>query len=136
MIITKAVEADYIHILRAIQNKHIDYLTPKHVREDIYKNRLYKCVEKSKIIAIVSVVWDNTYKYYAIKRLCILRKENIGKHITSFFLEYIQNEYQNNGEKIGCTPWVDNKAMRHILEKEGFILEYIFSEKWCFYSRS
>ena len=134
MIIIKAVRADIYPITRAIQNKHIDYLTPEHVREDIYNNRLYKCVEKGKTIAIVSVVWDNTYKYYAIKRLCILRKENIGKHIASFFLEYIQNEHQYNGEKIGCTPWIDNGPMRHILEKEGFVLEYIFSEKWCFYS--
>ena len=23
-----------------------------------------------------------------------------------------------------------------ILEKKGFVLEYVFSEKWCFYSRS
>ena len=131
MIITKAVEADYIHIMRAIQNKHIEYITPYHVYRDIYDKKMYKCVDNGKIVAIVSVIWDKTYKYYAIKRLCILQKENRGKGITHLFLEYIKNKYWG---KIGCTPWVDNEPMRHILEKEGFILEYIFSEKWCFYS--
>lgn len=131
MIITKAVEADYIHIVRAMQNKHIEYISTKQIWMDIYNNKMYKCVQGGKIIAICSVIWDKTYKYYAIKRMCILRKENKGKGIPYLFIEYIKNKYWG---KIGCTPWIDNEPMRHILEKEGFILEYIFSEKWCFYS--
>lgn len=133
MIITKAVEADYIHILRAMQNKHIEYISMQQIRIDIYNSCMYKCVDNGKIIAILSVVWDKTYNYYAIKRLCILQKKNRGKDITELFIDYIIGKYSG---KIGCTPWVDNSAMRHILEKKGFVLEYIFSEKWCFYSRS
>lgn len=132
MIITKAVEADYIHIMRAMQNKHIEYISIQQIRMDIYSSHMYKCVKDGKIVAIISVVWDKTYKYYAMKRLCILQKKNKGKGITELLIDYITERYLG---KIGCTPWVDNSAMRHILEKKGFALEYIFDEKWCFYSR-
>ena len=133
MIITKAVEADYIHILRAMQNKHIEYISMQQIRTDIYNSYMYKCVDNGKIVAILSVVWDKTYNYYAMKRLCILQKKNRGKGITELFIDFVSKNYFG---KIGCTPWVDNSAMRHILEKKGFVLEYVFSEKWCFYSRS
>lgn len=131
--ITKAERADYIHIIRAIQNKKLSYLTCAHVRADIDNARLYKYVENGKIIAICSILYDNTYNYYALKRLCIFSKKNRGRHITEKFLDFFTQNYFG---KIGCTPWSDNQPMRHILEKKGFVLEYIFSEKWCFYSRS
>ena len=41
MIITKAVEADYIHIVRAMQNKHIEYISTEQIWMDIYNNSSY-----------------------------------------------------------------------------------------------
>lgn len=131
--ITKADEADYIHIVRAVQNKKLDYLTCAHIRQDISQKCLYKFTENNKIIAICSIVFDEKYQYHAVKRLCIFSIKNKGKHITEKFLDFFS---QKGYKKIGCTPWSDNAPMRHILEKKGFVLEYIFSEKWCFYSRS
>ena len=74
--ITRADEADYIHIVRAIQNKRLDYLTCAHVRKDITQNCLYKFVENNKIIAICSIIFDEKYQYHALKRLCIFSAKN------------------------------------------------------------
>lgn len=86
----------------------------------------------NKIIAILSLVYDNDYNYFAMKRLCILNKKNCGKGYAREMLAYVSARVNN---KIGCTPWIDNNAMRHMLETLGFKLEYIFNEHWCFYSK-
>lgn len=133
MTIRKATKSDYIRIVRATQNKHLDYLTANHIATDIALARCYVVEENDKAIATCSLVYDKQHNYHAIKRLAIFRKENKGRHIAEQFISYL---LENGGvEKIGCTPWTDNAPMRHILEKMGFSLEYIFAEKWCFYSK-
>jgi len=133
MEIRRAVNADYIKIVRAIQNKGIEYITPAHVREDISLGRQFVMVDNNKVIAILSLVWDAEYGYFAMKRLCVTNKQNKGKGYAQMMLKHVSA--QANG-KVGCTPWIDNGAMRHSLEKLGFSLEYVFAEKWCFYSKN
>lgn len=132
MEIRKACNSDYVKIIRAIQNKGIAYITPKHIREDIDKNRQYVMIDKGKVISILSLVYDSKYDYYAMKRLCVTNRKNHGKGYAQKMIETISNSV--NG-KVGCTPWADNAPMRHTLEKLGFRLEYVFREKWCFYSK-
>ena len=129
-VIRQATQTDYIHIVRAIQNKHISFITPAHIKEDIKNNRQYVLAENNHIIGIISLVYDPIYKYYAIKRLCILNKKNNGKGYGKMLLSYLATLPLNN---IGCTPWIDNYKMKHLLETLGFKLQYIFDEKWCFY---
>lgn len=134
MTIRKATTTDYLRIVRAIQNKKLDYFTPAHVAADIAANRCYVIEEKGKAIASCSLVYDTTYNYHAMKRLAIFRKENKGRHLAEMIFAYM---IENSGAaKIGCTPWVDNAPMRHIMDKMGFTLEYIFEKKWCFYSKN
>ena len=130
--IRKANNNDYIRIVRVIQNKHINYITPAHVKEDIKNNRMFVMIIDEKIVAILSMVFDNDYKYYAMKRLCVLNKKNRGKGYARELLQFVSLQARG---KVGCTPWIDNNAMRHILESMGFKLEYIFDECWCFYSK-
>ena len=131
MEIRKATENDYIHLVRATQNKHLGFLTAAHIKDDIVNCRCYVVVENGKAIAMVSLVYDKTYNYNAMKRLCIFRKENRGRGITKYLISYLMANAAP--DRIGCTPWEDNIVMRHILEGMGFKLQYIFSEKWCFY---
>lgn len=133
MEIRRAVNADYIKIVRAIQNKGIEYITPAHVKEDISLGRQFVMVDNDKVIAILSLVYDAEYGYFAMKRLCVTNKQNRGKGYAQMMLKHVSA--QANG-KVGCTPWIDNGAMRHTLEKLGFSLEYVFAEKWCFYSKN
>lgn len=132
MTIRKATQEDTIHIIRAIQNKQISYITPAHVREDVKFGRQFIMVENGKVIAMLSLVYDTDHDYFAMKRLLIPNKKNCGKGYAQMMLKYVSQQAQG---KVGCTPWIDNQAMRHTLEKLGFSLEYIFSEKWCFYSK-
>ena len=134
MTIRKATMNDYIKVIRTIQNKHISYITPKHVLNDVTMNQLYIMVDDdtNKVVATLSLVWDPQYKYYALKRLCIPNNKNRGKGLAQKMLAFVADQAT---EKVGCTPWVDNGAMCHTLEKLGFQLEYIFEEKWCFYSK-
>ena len=130
MEIRKANQTDYIHITRSIQNKHIAQITPSLIKSDIQHSRLYVMTENNKIVGSVSFVYDDKYNYYAIKRLCIYNKKNHHKGYAFKLLQFVSKIKVN---KIGCTPWEDNYAMKHMLEKLGFSLQYIFDEKWCFY---
>ena len=133
MEIRRAINADYIKIVRAIQNKGIKYITPAHVKEDISLGRQFVMMDNNKVIAILSLVYDAEHGYFAMKRLCVTNRKNNGKGYAQMMLKVVSG--QANG-KVGCTPWIDNGAMCHTLEKLGFSLEYIFSEKWCFYSKN
>lgn len=128
----KATTDDYIRIVRSIQNKHISFLTPSHVKEDIALDRQYVIEEQGKIIAILSAVYDNDYHYTALKRMCVPNRKNHGKHLATILTKYVSEQIEG---KVGCTPWVDNTATRHILESLGFSLEYIFNDVWCFYAK-
>ena len=118
-------------IERAVALKNLPYCTTAQVATDHYEyDRLYVVAEGEKILAILSLVPEQEYGYTAIKRLCILNKKNRGKGIARFALHEIQKVVHG---RIGGTPWADNAATRHLFETEGFHLEYIFDEKWCFY---
>ena len=133
MEIRKATANDYIHIVRSIQNKGIEYITPAHIKADIENDRQFVMVNNEKIVAILSLVYDSNYNYYAMKRLCVMNKKNQGKGFAKAMLQFVSEQ---TTEKVGCTPWADKGAMRHTLEKLGFTLEYIFEKKWCFYSKN
>lgn len=131
MELRKAEAMDWIRIFNAMCHKdEIPFCTPSQLFCDFQAGREYIVVEGNKILATVSLVEEPEYGYTAIKRLCILNKKNQGKGIARFALHEIQKEVKG---RIGGTPWIDNAPVRHIFESEGFHLEYIFSEKWCFY---
>ena len=133
MTIRKSTMEDYLSIARSIQNKKLSYITPTLIKQDIQLGRQYVMTnDRNKIIAICSLVYEPNYKYYAIKRLCIPNKKNCGKGYAQAMLEYM---IKQPSAKVGCTPWSDNKAMIKMLTRLGFTLEYIFNEKWCFYSK-
>lgn len=119
-------------LAQVVGRKHLDYITTHHLVWDYNHSQLYVVVENDKVLAIVSLVPEPDYGYIAIKRLCILNKKNQGKGIARFALHEIQRMVSG---RIGATPWEDNTAVRHILEAEGFKMEYKFMGHWCFYSK-
>ena len=133
MRIRVATKEDYLWIARVIGKKNLSYCTANQIRDDFTWNRLYCVYEGEKVLATFSLVYDWRFEYLAIKRLCVLNKKNEGKGIARFavhsILKYI------SGTKVGATPWENNTALRHILETEGFKMEYKFNGHWCFYSK-
>lgn len=120
-------------IERAVALKKLSYCTSAQVASDYYVyDRLYVVVEREKILATLSLVEEKEYGYTAVKRLCILNKKNCGKGIARFALHEVQKVVKG---RIGGTPWVDNAPVRHLFETEGFVLQYVFNEKWCFYMK-
>ena len=109
---------------------NLPYISSFLLQADVITKRLLVGVEAGKIIATAALVPEPNYNYTAIKRLYIDPSYN-GRGYAQQMIEYITAQYQE--EKIGATPWTTNGAMRHILEKQDFHLEYIFNEKWCFY---
>ena len=132
MELRKAETMDWVRVFNAVCRKHIDYITPNQTFEDFQAGRLYVVAEGTKVFATLSLVPETEYKYTAVKRLCILNKKNQGKGIARFALHEIQKVVSG---RIGATPWLDNGAVRHILESEGFKMEYKFNGHWCFYSK-
>lgn len=131
MMIRKSTIADMNAIMSAVIAKQIAYITADHVVADIENARQFVMIENGEPIAIVSIVHDTDFNYYTMKRLCVLNQSYHG--VAYQMINHVAE--QMHGEKIGCTPWEDNLAMKHILEKLGFTLEYKFAEKWCFYSK-
>jgi RimJ/RimL family protein N-acetyltransferase len=134
MKIRLATLSDYQWIVRVMGRKKIPYLTSSHVKDDYNWCRLYAVVDsKDRVLATFSLVADDKYDYIAIKRLCVLNQKNRGKGIARFAIHEILKYLHNC--KVGVTPWEDNYAVRHILEAEGFKMEYKFMGHWCFYSK-
>ena len=121
------------NVARVVGRKHFDYITVNHLVRDYNNNQLYVVVEGEKVLAIVSLVPEPDYEYIAIKRLCVLNKGNCGKGIGSFAVRELSKVV--SGERVGATPWTDNIAMRNLLESEGYHLQYVFNERWCFYAK-
>ena len=132
MELRKATIRDYRWIMNALCIKQIPFCTNEQVKVDFEHDRLYAIVEGDKVLATVSLVEEPTYAYTAIKRMCILNKKNCGKGIARFAIHEIQHYAKG---RIGATPWDDNMKMRHLLESEGFRMQYVFAEKWCFYTK-
>ena len=133
MELRKATRKDLMKVCRAIGYKtNLPYIRVEDAMSDFLHDRIYVVAEGEKVFATVSLVPEPDYGYTAIKRLCILNKKNQGKGIARFALHEIQRMVSG---RIGATPWEDNCAMRHILEAEGFKMEYKFADNWCFYSK-
>ena len=133
MELRKATRKDLMKVCRAIVYKtNLPYIRVEDAMSDFLHDRIYVVAEGEKVFATVSLVPEPDYGYTAIKRLCILNKKNQGKGIARFALHEIQRMVSG---RIGATPWEDNCAMRHILEAEGFKMEYKFADNWCFYSK-
>jgi len=133
MKIRLATQTDVYKIRNAVRRKKLFYCTPYQIVDDHTNRRLYCVYEGDKVLATFSLVYDSQWDYVAIKRLCILNKKNCGKGIARFAVHEILKYLHNC--KVGATPWEDNHAVRHILEAEGFKLEYMFDGHWCFYSK-
>ena len=132
MKIRLATQTDVYKIRNAVRRKNLLYCTPYQIADDFTNKRLYCVYEGDKVLVTLSLVPEPDYGYTAVKRLCILNKKNQGKGIARFALHEIQRMVSG---RIGATPWEDNTAVRHILETEGFKMEYKFMGHWCFYSK-
>lgn len=128
MKIRRAKNSDFAAI-NLILKSDIDYITPRHIGNDIKEKRLFVGIENENVIAILSLVPEMEYHYTAMKRLLVAEGYH-GKGYAQQMIDYMSKQTKG---VIGCTPWIDNAAMRHTLEKLNFHLEYIFNEKWCFY---
>lgn len=89
MTIRFATTADAIRIIRAIQNKRMDYNTPQDVREDVNAGRLIVAEENGKLLGSVAVVYKAHRGYYAIMRMCVYSKTNKGKGVASALIDYV-----------------------------------------------
>lgn len=128
MVIRRAENSDFPAI-NLILKSEIDYITPYHIRKDIQEKRLFIGIENENVIAILSLVPEMEYNYIAMKRLLVAEGYH-GKGYAQQMIDYASKQVIG---KVGCTPWVNNAAMCHMMEKLNFHLEYIFNEKWCYY---
>ena len=133
MIVRFATPADTIRIIRAIQNKRMDYNTPQDVREDVEARRLIVAEENGKLLGSVAIVYKAHRGYYAIMRMCVYAKTSVGKGVASTLIDYVLALGLGT---YGATPWNDNLAMIHIFVKRGFEYQYTFKKKYDFYKKN
>lgn len=133
MTIRFATNADTIRIIRAIQNKHMDYNTPADVREDVKNGCLLVAEENGKLLGSVAVFYKPHRQYHAITRMCIYSKKSQGKGVASALIDSV---LALGFDTLGATPWDENPCMCHILEKRGFVYQYTFNTHYKFYKKS
>ena len=132
MTIRPATEKDTIRIIRAIQNKHMDYNTPADVREDVKNGYLLVAEENGKLLGSVAVFYKPHRQYHAITRMCVYSKKSQGKGVASALIDSV---LALGFDTLGATPWDENPCMCHILEKRGFIYQYTFNTHYKFYKK-
>ena len=130
MIIRFANNKDTIRIIRAIQNKHMNYNTPAHVKQDIEARRLIVAEENGKLLGSCAIVEKPAMGYTAIVRVCVYNKKSRGKGIAQMLVNYVCSLGLG---ALGATPWNDNPTMCHIFEKAGFIYQYTFQKYYEFF---
>lgn len=130
-----ATNNDTIRIIRAIQNKKMDYNTPTHIKNDIANNRLIIAVDEktNKILGQVALEPKPAFDYIGVCRLCVYSKKSHGKGVASALLKYICSLGIDN---LGATPWDNNPTTCHLFEKFGFKYQYTFLEHYKFYKKS
>jgi RimJ/RimL family protein N-acetyltransferase len=133
MTIRFATNTDTIRIIRAIQNKHMDYNTPADVREDIKNGCLLVAEENGKLLGSVAVFYKPHRQYHAITRMCVYSKKSQGKGVASALIDSV---LALDFDTLGATPWDENPCMCHILEKRGFVYQYTFNTHYKFYKKT
>lgn len=127
MKIRLAKRKDYNVIVDKLQNfEKIDYLTDKHVERDIRYRNCYVLEDRGKIVAIGSIVYDNEFKMYYIKRLMVLDSNSRGKGYGKYIMKYLSNIKPI----VATTPFKDNYVMRSLIESIGFEYKYTFLENY------
>ena len=133
MIVRYATKEDTLHVVRALQNKKMEYNTTADAKNDIALNRLVVAVENGKILGSVAIVYKAHRGYYAIMRGCVYSKRSKGKGVMSALIDFV---LALNLGTYGATPWNDNPAMIHIFVKRGFEYQYTFKKNYDFYKKS
>lgn len=132
MIIRFATDSDTLRIIRAIQNKHMDYNTPAQVKDDVRLRRLVVAEENGKLLGSCAIVNEIKYGYTAIKRVCVYSKKSCGKGVATALISFVSSL---GFDDLGATPWDDNPAMCHVFEKCGFVYQYTFLVHYKFYQK-
>lgn len=128
-----ATYQDYKRVVQSLNSgSKLDYITSTQARQDFEQASLYIVESNQKIVAIFSLIYDADRQIDYLKRLKVLNKKNLGLGLGTMIVEYVSQLNQ----KIAVTPWIDNKRMRNLLERNGFKMEYIFNEKWCYYTKN
>lgn len=127
---------DLRKILPLVRDSRISYITDWHTLKDFLGDdgaQLYILYNNNQPGAIVTTIYDNNYNYLAIKRLLSFTKR---KGYATRLLSAIVSKAQCAGiNSIGCTPWNDNSAMIHLVNKLGFDYQYSFQKNWRFYKK-
>lgn len=125
---------DYKGIALALRNKkdEIDYITPKHIKEDIEQERLFCIREEGKIVCIGALVFDERHNATYIKRVMVLNKKNEGKG----YAKKMIRDLSRLQEKVCITPYRDNEPMIKILVDLGFKLIKTFGENFLLYQKN
>lgn len=62
------------YILGKVKQENIEYITVNHVKEDFKNKNLYEFIVNKKPVGIVSVIFDDEFNYFYIKRLLVFKK--------------------------------------------------------------
>jgi len=133
MEIRYATAADAIHVIRSLQNKNIAYNTTAQAKEDITNGRLLVAEIDGRLVGSIAIVPEPNYNYTALKRLCVYNKKDHGKGIAN---ELIKTAAALVDGPVGGTPWNTNPVTTHLFEKNGFVYQYTFSEKYQFFLKN
>lgn len=113
--------------------KKVNYINYIMLKLDITNSNCFVLEQNNKIIAVCSLVFDNRYQMYYLKRFTITNKINLGKGYGKTMIRGML-KHMPNGAVIAATPWVDNMPMKRLLEGLGFELRYQIDDNFVLYT--
>lgn len=114
-----------IYLLQRIEP--IEYITVEHIKLDFENENLYGIIgEGNDVLAIASLVWENDFDMFYIKRLKVF-KEGFG--YGNSMVNYLSSIHI----PVAITPFESNTAVIKIIDKLGFDYKYTFLDYYQLY---
>ncbi len=126
-----ATAADTLRVVRGLQNKGMNFNTTAQAKADILAGHLLVAEIDGRIVGSLAVV-PTAHGYTGLKRGCVYNKKNQGKGVLSAMFDFALSLGLGD---YGCTPWIENTAVIHSLEKRGFHYEKTVCENYLVYVR-
>lgn len=134
MKIYKATKQEQKRLLLSLNKVNCSFINKDLLRSDIEKGQCFAIENNNKIIGMITLLYDEKYGMYYIKRFIITNKKNQNKGYAKPILSSILSFVPTN-ETVAITPFENNSKMINLVQKLGFEFQYSFLEQFQLYTK-
>ena len=134
MNIYKATKQEQKRLLLSLNKVNCSFINKDLLRSDIEKGQCFAIENDNKLIGMISLLYDENYNMYYIKRFIITNKKNQNKGYAKSILSSVLSFVPMN-QTVAITPFGSNVKMISLVQKLGFEFQYNFLEHFQLYTK-